>query len=215
MRVPEGMSDETATLIVTAGTAMYGLDVLGGLIAGQSIIVTGGGPIGLLAVAVAKALGAGPVILSDLVDTRLELGRKLGADCVINAAEESVHDAVMALTDGVGLNYAFECSGAPNAINDVIKLVKRGGRVCLGAFAHEPVPVDVRHVVSNNIYLYGIRGEGKSAVRRAAALMAQDRFDAGLIHTHTFPLSALPEGLRYAREKLDGAIKIVIKNQEI
>jgi L-iditol 2-dehydrogenase len=215
VRVPEGMSDETATLIVTAGTAMYGLDVLGGLIAGQSIIVTGGGPIGLLAVAVAKALGASPVILSDLVDTRLELGRKLGADCVINAGEESVHDVVMGLTDGVGLNYAFECSGAPNAINDVIKLVKRGGRVCLGAFAHEPVPVDVRHVVSNNIYLYGIRGEGKSAVRRAAALMAQDRFDAGLIHTHTFPLSELQEGLRYAREKLDGAIKIVIKNQEI
>ena len=215
VRVPEGMSDETATLIVTAGTAMYGLDVLGGLIAGQSIVVTGGGPIGLLAVAVAKALGANPVILSDLVETRLELGRKLGADCVINAAEESLHEVVMELTEGVGLNYAFECSGAPNAINDVIKLVKRGGRVCLGAFAHEPVPVDVRHVVSNNIYMYGIRGEGKSAVKRAAALMAQGRFDASLIHTHTFPLSALPEGLRYAREKLDGAIKIVIKNQEI
>lgn len=215
VRVPEGMSDATATLIVTAGTAMYGLDVLGGLIAGQSIIVTGGGPIGLLAVAVAKALGAGPVILSDLVETRLELGRKLGADYVINAAEESVHDVVMSLTDRVGLNYAFECSGAPNAINDVIKLVKRGGRVCLGAFAHEPVAVDVRHVVSNNIYLYGIRGEGKSAVRRAAALMAQGRFDASLIHTHTFPLRELQQGLRYAREKLDGAIKIVIKNQEI
>jgi L-iditol 2-dehydrogenase len=215
VRVPEGMSDETATLIVTAGTAMYGLDVLGGLIAGQSIIVTGGGPIGLLAVAVAKALGASPVILSDLVDTRLDLGRKLGADRVINAAEESVHDVVMDLTYGFGLNYAFECSGAPNAINDVVKLVKRGGRVCLGAFAHEPVPVDVRHVVSNNIYLYGIRGEGKSAVRRAAALMAQRRFDAGLIHTHSFPLSELPEGLRHAREKLDGAIKVVIKNQEI
>jgi L-iditol 2-dehydrogenase len=215
VRVPEGMSDETATLIVTAGTAMYGLDVLGGLIAGQSIIVTGAGPIGLLAVAVAKALGASPVILSDLVDSRLEIGRKLGADHVINAANESVHDVVMGLSGGKGLNYAFECSGAPNAINEVIKLVKRGGRVCLGAFAHEPVPVDVRHIVSNNIYLYGIRGEGKSAVRRAAALMEQGRFDAGLIHTHTFSLKDLPEGLRHAREKLDGAIKIVIKNQEI
>jgi len=52
-------------------------------------------------------------------------------------------------------------------------------------------------------------------VRRAAALMAQRRFDASLIHTHTFALKDLPTGLRYAREKLDGAIKVVIKNQQI
>lgn len=215
VRVPEGMSDETATLIVTAGTAMYGLDVLGGLIAGQSIVITGAGPIGLLAVAVAKALGASPVILTDLVDERLEIGLKLGADHVINAGKESVHEAIAGLSGGRGVNYVFECSGAPNAVNDAVKLVNRGGRVCLGAFAHEPALVDVRHIVSNNIYLYGIRGEGQSAVKRAAALMAQDKFDASLIHTHTFPLSDLPTGLRYAREKLDGAIKIVIKNQEI
>jgi len=215
VRVPEGMSDETATLIVTAGTAVYGLDVLGGLIAGQSIVVTGAGPIGLLAVAVAKALGASPVILTDLVDERLAIGRKLGADHVINAGNESVHEAVAELSGGRGVNYVFECSGAPNAVNDAVKLVNRGGRVCLGAFAHEPALVDVRHIVSNNIYLYGIRGEGQSAVKRAAALMAQDQFDASLVHTHTFPLSELPTGLRYAREKLDGAIKIVIKNQEI
>jgi L-iditol 2-dehydrogenase len=215
VRVPEGISDETATLIVTAGTAMYGLDVLGGLIAGQSIVITGAGPIGLMAVAVAKALGASPVILTDLVDARLAIGRKLGADEIVNAATTSVHETVMRLTGGLGVNYAFECSGARTAVNDAIKLVKRGGRVCLGAFAHEPALVDVRHIVSNNIYLYGIRGEGQSAVRRAAALMAQGRFDAGLIHTHTFPLADLPTGLRYAREKLDGAIKIVIKTQQI
>jgi 2-desacetyl-2-hydroxyethyl bacteriochlorophyllide A dehydrogenase len=215
VRVPEGMSDETATLIVTAGTAMYGLDVLGGLIAGQSIVITGAGPIGLLAVGVAKALGASPVILTDLVDERLQIGLKLGADHVINAGQESVHDAVASLSGGRGVNYVFECSGAPNAVNEAVKLVNRGGRVCLGAFAHEPALVDVRHIVSNNIYLYGIRGEGKSAVKRAAALMAQDQLDASLIHTHTFSLSDLPKGLKYAREKLDGAIKIVIKNQEI
>jgi threonine dehydrogenase-like Zn-dependent dehydrogenase len=215
VRVPEGMSDETATLIVTAGTAMYGLDVLGGLIAGQSIVVTGAGPIGLLAVAVAKALGANPVILTDLVDSRLAIGQQLGADYVVNAAKESVPEVISKLTGGRGVNYAFECSGAPNAVNEAVKLVKRGGRVCLGAFAHAPALVDVRHIVSNNIYLYGIRGEGQSAVRRAAALMAQGRFDAGLIHTHTFALKDLPAGLRHASEKLDGAIKIVIKNQQI
>jgi len=210
--VPDFISDEVATLIVTAGTAVYGLDVLGGLIAGQSLAVTGAGPIGLLAVAVAKALGAYPVILTDIVDTRLQIGTKLGADYVINAAKESAHDAAYEITLGRGVDFVFECSGAPNAVDEAIKLVNRGGRVCLAAFAAEPALVDVGHIVTNNIYLFGIRGEGKSAVRRAASLMAQKKLDASLIHTHTFPLKELLTGLRYAREKLDGAIKVVIKN---
>ncbi len=60
---------------------------------------------------------------------------------------------------------------------------------------------------------YGIRGEGQSATHRAMALMKQKRFDASLIHTHTFPLSELPTALRYARERVDDAIKVVVKNQ--
>ena len=209
--VPDFISDEVATLIVTAGTAVYGLDVLGGLVAGQSLIVTGAGPIGLLAVAVAKALGAYPVILSDIVDERLEIGTKLGADYVVNAAKKSTHDVTYEITGGRGVDFVLECSGAPNAVDEAVKLVNRGGRVCLAAFASEPALVDVAHIVTNNIYLFGIRGEGKSAVRRAASLMAQKKLDASLIHTHTFSLEELLTGLRYAREKLDGAIKVVIK----
>ncbi|MEM9030803.1 MAG: alcohol dehydrogenase catalytic domain-containing protein, partial [Pseudomonadota bacterium] len=63
IKVPDAMSDEEATLVVTAGTSMYGLTELGGLVAGESVIVIGPGPIGLLAVAVAKSLGASPVVL--------------------------------------------------------------------------------------------------------------------------------------------------------
>jgi L-iditol 2-dehydrogenase len=65
--------------------------------------------------------------------------------------------------------------------------------------------------VRNNIYLDGIRGEGKSATHRAAALMTQKRFDAKLIHTHTFTLEEVPTALRYARERIDDAIKVVVK----
>ena len=69
VRVPDHMSDEEATLVVTAGTSMYGLTEVGGLVAGESVVVTGPGPIGLLAVAVAKALGASPVILTERATT--------------------------------------------------------------------------------------------------------------------------------------------------
>ena len=61
-----------------------------------------------------------------------------------------------------------------------------------------------------NIYAYGIRGEGRSATHRAMALMAEKRFDATRIHTHTFPLADLPTALRYARDRVDDAIKGVV-----
>ncbi len=211
VRVPDDMSDEEATLIVTAGTAMYGLTELGGLLAGESIAVTGPGPIGLLGVAVAKALGAEPVILTGTRDSRLEIGKKLGADYVINVREKDPVEEVRRITGGKGLDYVLECSGATNAINEAALMVNRGGKICLAAFPHEPVPLDVKRIVANNIYLYGIRGEGKSATHRAAAFMRQKRFDASLIHTHTFALTDLPTALKYARERIDDAIKVVVK----
>src|SRR5438309_5792558 len=209
--IPDDMSDEEATLVVTAGTAMYGLTELGGLVAGESIVVTGPGPIGLLGVAVAKALGAQPVILTGTRDNRLEIGRELGADHVINVRKEDAVEAVRRIMGGRGVDYVLECAGAPNAIDEAARMVNRGGKVCLEAFPHEETPVDIAELVRNNIYLYGIRGEGKNATHRAAALMAQKRFDATKIHTHTFALDDLPTALRYARDRVDDAIKVVVK----
>lgn len=211
VHVPDDMTDEEATLVVTAGTSMYGLDVLGGLIAGEGVVVTGPGPIGLLGVAVAKALGADPVILTGTRDTRLDLGKRLGADHVINARREDPVAAVKRITEGRGVHFVVECSGAPEALNEAAHMVNRGGRICLAAFPQDPVPVDLAYLVRNNIYVFGIRGEGQSATHRAMALMKQKRFDARLIHTHTFPLDELPTALKYARERIDDAIKVVVK----
>jgi len=211
VHVPDEMTDEEATLIVTAGTAMYGLDTLGGLIAGESLVVTGPGPIGLMSVAVGKALGAEPVILTGTRDSRLNLGTKLGADYVINIRKEGPVEAVKRITGGKGVHYVMECSGADNALNEALDMVNRGGRICLAAFPGEKVPVDLGKLVRNNIYVFGIRGEGKSATHRAAALMAQKRFDAKLMHTHTFPLEEVPTAFRYFRERIEDAIKVVVK----
>jgi 2-desacetyl-2-hydroxyethyl bacteriochlorophyllide A dehydrogenase len=211
IHIDDAMSDEEATLVVTAGTAMYGLTELGGLVAGESVVVTGPGPIGLMAVAVAKALGASPVLLTGTRDNRLKMGVELGADHVVNARTEDAVAAVRRLNGGKGVDYVVECSGAPNAVNEAAQMLNRGGRICLAAFPHEPAAIDIANIVRNNIYLYGIRGEGKSATHRAEAFMRQKRFDATKIHTHTFPLSDLPTALRYARERIDDAIKVVVK----
>jgi L-iditol 2-dehydrogenase len=211
IHVPDEMSDEEATLVVTAGTAMYGIDALGGLIAGKSIAVTGPGPIGLMGVAVAKALGAEPVILTGTRDNRLEMGKQLGADHVINVRNENPVDKVKEITKGKGVHYVLECSGASNALNEAALMTNRGGRICLAAFPHEPVPVDLAYLVRNNIYVYGIRGEGKSATHRAMSFMHQKRFDATIIHTHTFPFDELETAIKYAKERIEDAIKVVVK----
>jgi 2-desacetyl-2-hydroxyethyl bacteriochlorophyllide A dehydrogenase len=212
-RVPDSMSDAEATLVVTAGTSMYGLTELGGLVAGESVVVIGPGPIGLLAVAVAKALGASPVILTGTRNKRLAIGQELGADRVVNINDEDAVDVVKQLTGGIGADYVIECAGTEATVDQAIHMANRGGKICLAAFPHEPVTTDLAHLVKNNIYVYGIRGEGRSATRRAMELMAEKRFDATRIHTHTFPLADLPTALRYARERVEDAIKVVITNK--
>jgi len=211
--ISDKISDAEATLVVTAGTSMYGFTELGGLVAGDSVVVTGPGPIGLLGVAVAKALGAKPVILTGTRDSRLEIGTRLGADHVINVRNEDVVAKVKEYTDDIGADFVLECSGASNALNESGQMVNRGGKICLAAFPHEDVPVNVKHLVANNIYVFGIRGEGKSGTHRAAALMEQKRFDATLIHTHTFDMSDLPEAIRYAKDRVEDAIKVVVTNK--
>ncbi len=213
VHVADEMSDEEATLVVTAGTSMYGLTELGGLVAGESVVVSGPGPIGLLGAAVAKALGAQPVILTGTRDNRLEIGKQLGADHVINVRNEDPVEAVRKLTGGKGVDYVVECSGAPNAVNEAAQMLNRGGKICLAAFPGKEVPIDVAYLVRNNIYLYGIRGEGKTATHRAEAFMRQKRFDASLIHTHTFMMEDLPEALRYAKDRVEDAIKVVVRNK--
>jgi L-iditol 2-dehydrogenase len=213
VRVPDSMTDEEATLVVTAGTSMYGLTELGGLVAGESVVVIGPGPIGLLAAGVAKALGATPVVLVGTRDGRLEIGRKLGADRVVNVKNEDAVAVVKELTRGLGADYVIECAGTQDAINMATAMVNRGGKICLAAFPHDPVTVDLPQIVRNNVYLYGIRGEGRSATHRAMAFMAERRFDARLVHTHSFDLDDLPEALRHARDRVDDAIKVVVKTR--
>src|SRR5260370_39367077 len=80
VHVPDDMSDEEATLVVTAGTAMYGLDVMGGVIAGEPVVVIGAGAVGLVGGGVAKALCASPAMLTGTREGRLDTGKRVGGE---------------------------------------------------------------------------------------------------------------------------------------
>src|ERR1700682_765648 len=114
-RMPDNVAWEDAVLVTTAGTGLYGLDVAGAYVAGQSVAIIGPGPVGLMTVQLCKALGADPVVLIGTRAARLDLGRRLGADHVVNAFDEDPVAYVRGLTDGLGVDIAIEASGALGA----------------------------------------------------------------------------------------------------
>lgn len=143
---PKDMKPEYATLQEPPlGNAVD--TVLAGPIAGRSTLITGAGPLGLLGIAVAKASGAYPVIVSEPSEFRRELAKKVGADYVVNPFEEDPVKFVMDVTDGAGVEVFLEFSGAPKALEQGLKATTPGGRVSLLGLYPRDVTLDMNNLV--------------------------------------------------------------------
>jgi L-iditol 2-dehydrogenase len=210
-RLPDSISFEEAVMITTAGTSMFAVDTMGGLVAGDSVAVIGPGPIGLTAVQIAKALGADQVILTGTRDARLELGRSLGADQVVNVRERDPVEAVLEATGGRGVDYVLECSGGDQAVEEAIRMCKPAGSIVLVGFFHGPVTADLNRAVRAGLTLYTIRGEGNRAVGRAVSLAASGRLKTAPLITHRLPLESISEAFDTVAERRDEAIKVVLQ----
>jgi L-iditol 2-dehydrogenase len=208
-RMPERMTWEDAVLVMTAGTSLYGLDVVGGFIAGETIAVFGPGPVGLMTVQACKALGAGKVILVGTRQNRLELGARLGADLTINVREEDPVARIRAFTGQRGVDLAIESSGALTAPQQCVEVVKRGGKILVLAFYPQPITLDLSTAVRENVTIYTSRGEGGANVRRALSLVEQGKMRGGELVTHHFPLEEIREGFRVVAEREGDPIKVV------
>jgi L-iditol 2-dehydrogenase len=209
-KLPAQVSFKDAVLLTTAGTGLYGLDATGGYIAGDDIAIFGPGPVGLMTVQACKQLGAARVILVGTRTSRLEMGRHLGADHIINVRECDPVAAIQELTDGAGVDLAIECSGAFETPQQCVQVTKRGGKILVVAFYAQPVTLDLSAVVRGDMVIYTTRGEGSNNVKRAVALAAQGRLRGADLVTHEFPLEAIAEAFRVMRERIDDPIKIVI-----
>jgi L-iditol 2-dehydrogenase len=208
-KMPENVSWEDAVLVTTAGTGLYGLDVAGGFIAGESVVVIGPGPVGLMTVQVCKALGAGQVILVGTRDSRLQLGARLGADTTINARQEDPVAAVKRLVGRNGADMVIESSGALDAPQQCVQMVKRAGRLLFLAFYRDKVTFDLSLAIQNDVTLFTSRGEGGGNVKRALALAAEGKIRGRDLVTHHFPLDQINEGFRVVREREGDPIKVV------
>jgi L-iditol 2-dehydrogenase len=209
--LPPSLSFEDAVLITTAGTGLYGLDVAGGYIAGLDVVVFGPGPVGLMTVQACQALGAGQVILVGTRPSRLELGRRLGADHVINARDADAVAAVLGLTGGAGADLAIECSGALEAPQQCADVTKRGGKIIIVAFYPGPVTLDLSAIVRSDISIHTSRGEGGNNVKRAVALAARGRLSGAELVTHHFPLEEIDTALRVMRGREGDPVKVVVQ----
>jgi L-iditol 2-dehydrogenase len=207
--LPNDVSFEDAVLLTTAGSGLYGLDKTGGYIVGQDVLVIGPGPIGLMTVQVCKQMGAGKVILTGTRESRLAMGRELGADHTINVREQHAVEAIMALTRHQGVDLAIECSGASEAPQQCVEVTKRGGQILFVAFYAEPITLDLNGVVRNDINLYTSRGEGGNNVQRALSLATSGRLKGAPLVTHRLPLEDIREGLRILEERIGDPLKVV------
>jgi L-iditol 2-dehydrogenase len=209
--LPDGMSLDQATLITTAATSLYGIRRIGGIIAGETVVVLGPGPIGLMAVVMARLLGAGTIVLTGTRSERLEVGRRLGADVLLNIREEGLVDRVLALTRGVGADAVLECAGTTQAAVDAVEVAKKNGRVALVGIYDAPAPLNINKIVQWNITLAGSKAEGERSMAQALALLGRQTVDLSSLVTHTFPLDQVHAAFETAERRLGGAIKVVVK----
>jgi len=212
-KIPDDWTFETATLLTTAGTSLYALQRIGGLAGGETVVVTGPGPIGLMSVVLARLTGAGRILLAGTRAERLDLGVRLGADVAINVTEEDVIDRVLELTDGVGADVTVECAGTGRSAAAAIQYTRLSGRIAfVGIYPNEPtVALDGRKIALGNLTIAGTRAEGGRAVQRAAALLSRSDVDISPLVTHEFPLSEVHLAFSTVVERTNGAIKVVVK----
>ncbi len=213
-KIPDHVSFDVASLVTNLGCALYGYECLGGYVAGKNILVIGPGPLGMAAVAAGRALGANRVFLSGTRASRLVVGKELGADRLIATAEEDPYKVVMDETDGIGVDFAIEVSGTQSGLDLSIKALKRNGKMLLLGIPHHPVPIDFKDMSLNDKDIIAIRGEGRANVGRAVSLLSNGKVNLAPLVTHTFPISRFEEAYRTFNERLDGAMKVIIKPQE-
>jgi threonine 3-dehydrogenase len=133
--------------------------VLAGPIAGQTVLVTGCGPIGLMSIAVAKACGSSTVFATETNENRRAMAKKMGADVVLNPAAEDAVARILGDTNGTGVDALLEMSGNPTAIQQGFKALRAGGRASLLGIPTENVPLDlVNDVIFKGATVQGIYG---------------------------------------------------------
>ncbi len=198
---PQQLSFEEAAFLEPLACVVYG-DMVQPIIPGQSLLIIGAGPIGLLFLLLAKARGAGRVIVAGRRADRLQLARELGADEVIDVQSTDPLARIHELTAGRGVAQVIECTGVPQVWEDSVQMVRKGGRVLLfgGCASGTKVSFDTARLHYDQIRLDGAFHFTPEAVRRARELLVEGVLDVGPLISARRSLGCLEEVLELLLE---------------
>ncbi|KAB3533091.1 L-threonine 3-dehydrogenase [Alkaliphilus serpentinus] len=193
---PKGIDPAYLAVQEPLGNAVHTL--LAGDIIGKTVAVVGCGPIGIMAVAVAKAVSASKVIAIEVNEYRLELAKKLGADIVINPLKEDPIAKILEVTGGMGVDVVAEMSGNALAIQQALKYIKLGGRMALLGIPTADVAIDIANdVVFKGITLQGIAGRKMyDTWFQVKGLIESGNLNLEEIITHRLPMEDFEEGFK-------------------
>ncbi len=156
--IADGVSYEQGAILEPMGVAMHGIEASGG-VGGRSVVILGCGPIGLMAIGIAKAQGADPIIVSDRVDAKLSVAEAMGATTTVNVAKQDLPSVVMSATGKRGADIVIDYSGNGRAISDGLKSLKKGGRMVLVGLPDGPVSLDLSDgIIYKEATLVGVTG---------------------------------------------------------
>ena len=211
-RLPESVSFPVGAVITDAvATPFHALVDVARLSAGQSVAVFGVGGLGLHAVQIARLLGASPIIAVDTRAVQCRRALEQGADVVINAAEQSVLDAVLAVTDGLGVEVAAEFVGRQDTIASAVEALRVGGRAVVAGLGAEPITLlPPTSFVRQELQLLGSYGFTMATIRQVLHLVASGRLDLNNSITHTFPLDEVNTAMRVLHEKEGDPQRVVV-----
>ncbi len=167
---PEGVSDQEAAMCEPCAVAVHAVR-LSQLKLGDAVAVLGAGPIGLLCMQVARAAGAGKVIVSEPAPARAEAARRLGADALIDPTELDAAERIVELTDGLGPDVVFECAASRSTLDQALDMARRGGQVVLVAIAWEPTAVLPPNWIARQVSLQSTFGADPQDWRIALELI--------------------------------------------
>ncbi|MBE0432853.1 L-threonine 3-dehydrogenase [candidate division WOR-3 bacterium] len=190
-RIPK----DFASVMEPLGNAVH--TVLAGEIAGNRVLVTGCGPIGLMSVAVARLCGATTIIATEINEYRIGLAKKAGADLVLDPKTDKVVERVLEATEGLGVDVVLEMSGNPTAIIDAFAALRPGGRYSILGIPDKPMEIDLgKHIVFKYATVQGINGRLMfSTWHKTTRFLSSGRLDLEPLITHRLPLVEYEKGM--------------------
>lgn len=191
-KIPDVVKDEYASILDPFGNAAnvaLSFDMVG-----EDVIITGAGPIGIMAAVIARHVGARNIVLTDVNDYRLNLAKEWGFEHSINVKNDSVEDVMKKLNLTEGFSRGFEMSGNPMAFNTMLNCVGNAGKIALLGFLPQSTTIDWNKIILKGLILKGIYGREMFETWHKMVAMLESGLNLDPIITHTFPVDDFEKG---------------------